>query len=311
MNNTKKNVESQTPPLFSVYVIWCRQTDMHYVGVTGQESVYKRIRQHSRGKKQFIDREIQRIGWEGNFDWWIVEEHVPSNLISECEQRWIKFFDCVHPKGYNKTIGGIKLFRHSEETKAQMRNRRHTEEEKANISKKMTGRKLTEEHKAKLGKLHSGKKLTEEHKAKLRAKAFARNMSGERHPMYGKHHTKESIEAMRQAHLGNSAHKGKHHTEETKATLREKALARDMRGENNPFFGKKHTEEAKDKNRQAHLGRTPWNKGKKMTEEQKAKMRAKKAAKAVAKENLAAANSTPKSLSTLNDAVIFQQGLSS
>lgn len=28
-----------------------------------------------------------------------------------------------------------------------------------------------------------------------------------------------------------------------------------------PFKGKKHTEEAKLKNRLAHLGRTPWNKG--------------------------------------------------
>ena len=293
MNHNKNEAESQTPPLFSVYVIWCRQTNMHYVGVT-KNKVRRRIRQHRRGK-QFVDREIQHIGWEGNFDWWIVEERVPSNLISECEQRWIKFFDCVHPKGYNKTIGGIKLFRHSEETKAQMRSRRHTEEEKANISKKMTGRKLTEEHKAKLGKLHSGKKLTEEHKAKLRAKAFARNMSGERHPMYGKHHTEESIEAMRQAHLGNSAHKGKHHTEETKTILREKALTRDVSSENNPMYGKHHTEEAIAKIRAKALARYA----------------AKRAAKAVAKENLAAANSTPTSLSTLNDAVIFQQGLSS
>lgn len=303
MNNNKKDVESQI--FFDVYVIWCRCTNQFYVGVTGQASVYMRIRQHRRGKKQFIDREIRRLGWEGNWDYWIVEENVPSNLISEREQYWVAFFDCVYPKGYNKTCGGIKLFRHTEKTKAQMRSRRHTEEEKAKIRKKLTGRKFTEEHKAKLSKLHSGRKLTEEHKAKLRAKALARNMSGERHPMYGKHHTEESKEIMRQKHLGNSAHKGKHHTEETKAILRTKALERDVSGENNPFFGKHHTEEAKEKNRQAHLGRTPWNKGKKMTEEQKAKMRTKRATKAVAEENLAVANSTPTSLSTLLDAVIF------
>ena len=307
MNHNKKDVESQIV-FFSVYVLWCKETNMHYVGVTGQESVYKRIRQHRRGK-QFVDKEIQRLGWEGNFDWWVVERHVPSNLISEREQQWVQFFDCVHPKGYNRTCGGIKFFRHSEQTKAQMRSRRHTEEEKANIRKKMTGRKLTEEHKTKLGKLHSGRKLTEEHKAKLRAKALARNMSGERHPMYGKHHTEESIEAMRQAHLGSSSRKGIPCSEETKAILRAKALARNVSGKNNPFFGKKHTEEAKERNRQAHLGKPAWNKGKKMTEEQKAKMRAKRVAKAVAKENLAAANSTPTNLSTLNDAVILQQGL--
>ena len=42
-----------------------------------------------------------------------------------------------------------------------------------------------------------------------------------------------------------------------------------------------------------------------MTEEQKANLRAKRATKAAAKENLAAANSTSTSLSILNDAVIF------
>ena len=289
MNNNKKDVESQSVVYFDVYVIWCRCTNQFYVGVTGQASVYMRIRQHRRGK-QFVDREIKRLGWEGNFDWWVVESHVPSNLITEREQYWVNFFGSIAPNGYNKTRGG---------------SRRHTEEEKANLRKKLTGRKLTEEHKAKLGKLHSGRKLTEEHKAKLRAKALARNISGERHPMYGKHHTEESKEIMRQKHLGNSAHKGKHHTEETKAILSEKALERDVSGENNPFFGKHHTEEAKEKNRQAHLGRTPWNKGKKMTEEQKAKMRAKRAAKAVAEENLAAANTTLTSLSNLLDAVIL------
>lgn len=282
--------------------------------------MYKRIRQHKNGKKQFIDREIQRIGWEGNFDWWVVEEGISSELISEREQYWVDdFFHSVYPDGYNKTCGGIWHFKHNEETKAQMRSRRLTEEHKAKIRKKMTGRKLTEEHKAKLGKLHSGRKLTEEHKAKLRAKALARNMSGENHPMYGKHHTEESIETMRQAHLGNSSRKGIPCSEETKAILREKALARNVSGENNPFYGKKHTKESKEKNRQAHLGKPAWNKGKKMTEEQKAKMRAKRAAtiaakraaKAVAEENLFAANSTPTSLSILSNAVIFQQGLRS
>ena len=33
------------------------------------------------------------------------------------------------------------------------------------------------------------------------------------------------------------------------------------RGKDTSFYGKKHTEEAKEKNRQAHLGKTAWNKG--------------------------------------------------
>ncbi len=70
-------------------------------------------------------------------------------------------------------------------------------------------------------------------------------------------------------------------------------------GKPSPFKGKKHTKEAKAQMRQSHLG-------KKRSEETKAKMREKALAKAVAEENLAAANSTPTSLSTLLDAVVLQ-----
>src|SRR3972149_405890 len=37
---------------------------------------------------------------------------------------------------------------------------------------------------------------------------------------------------------------------------------KDFSGENNPFYGKNHTEESKQKNREFHLGKEPWNKGK-------------------------------------------------
>ena len=37
---------------------------------------------------------------------------------------------------------------------------------------------------------------------------------------------------------------------------------KDFSGENNPFYDKNHTEESKQKNREFHLGKEPWNKGK-------------------------------------------------
>ncbi|MBR0288720.1 MAG: GIY-YIG nuclease family protein [Selenomonadaceae bacterium] len=291
MNHTKKDAESQIV-FFDVYVLWCKKNNMHYVGVT-QQKVTMRIRQHRRGK-QFVDKQIQEIGWE-NWDWWVVEENVPSNRITEREQYWVGVFNSVYPNGYNKTIGGIKYFRHSKKTCEQMgkshlgkKRAPFTEEHKANISKAMSGENhpnygkparnrgipCPEETKRKIRKKLTGRKrpdqsermkgennpnfgkpMPEKTKSKLREKALARDMSGENNPMYGKHHTEESIEAMRQAHLGNSAHKGKHHTEETKTILREKALARDMRGENNPFYGRKHTEETKAKLREKTLAR--------------------------------------------------------
>ncbi|MBR0261010.1 MAG: GIY-YIG nuclease family protein [Selenomonadaceae bacterium] len=322
MNNTKKDVESQIV-FFTVYVLWCNKIDMHYVGVTSRK-VTRRIRQHRRGK-QFVDREIQRIGWE-NFDWWVVEENVPSNRITEREQRWIAFFDCVYPKGYNKTCGGISKITVSDDTREILRQkalaRDMSGENNPHYGKTQTDETKEILRQAQLGKTpwNKGIPCSEEQKANLREKALERDLSGENNPFYGKHHTSESNEKNRQAHLGKpSPRKGKHHTEKTKAILRAKALARNVSGENNPFYGKHHTSESNEKNRQAQLGKPAWNKGKKMTEEQKAKMRAKRAAtiaakraaKAVAEENLFAANSTPTSLSILSNAVIFQQGLRS
>lgn len=271
MNTSKNETTCQTVTYFSVYVLWCRKTDMHYVDVTRQK-VTTRIRQHKKGK-QFVDKEVKRVGWEGNWDYWIVEEHVPANLISDCEQRWIKFFDCIFPKGYNKTGGGI-------------------------------------------GKII----VTDDTREKIRRNALARDMNGERNPNYGRRHSDEAREAIRQSRLGKSSwNKGIPCSEEQKANLREKALAKDMSGENNPFHGKHHTEEAKEKNRQAHLGKPSWNKGVPCSEATKAKLREKalarhaekRVAKAVAEENLAAANTTPTNLSTLLDAVILQKCLSS
>ena len=266
-DNSKNQQTCQTVPLFAVYVIWCRLTDQFYVGVTSQASVYMRIRQHKYNKRQFIDLEIRRIGWEGNYDWWVVETGVSFDQISECEKKWIAIFDCVYPKGYNRTTGGIKFFKHTEESKAKNRQsnlgRKHTEEELA----KMRGRRHTDETKAKIGKGNRGKKRTEEQKEKYRQAHLGKPLSEERkanlsksrvgktNGFLGKHHTEEAKERNRQAHLG------KHHTEETKAILREKALARAA---------------------------------------------AKRAAKAIAEENLAVANSPPTSLSTLLDAVVFQ-----
>lgn len=273
-DDNKKNADCQIVPYFSVYVLYCVTTEKYYVGVTGQQ-VSTRIRQHKRGK-QFIDREIQRTGWK-NWDWWIVEKHVPANLISDCEQKWVKFFYCVYPKGYNQTIGGIKHFKHSKATCKKM-------------SKSHTGKKLapfTEEHRANISKSRTGEKnpnfgkpawnrgipCPEETKNKISDTLTGRERPDQSERMKGE----------------NNPNFGKHLSEETKDKLRAKALERDVSGENNPFYGKHHTEESKEKNRQAHLGKPSPRKGVQLSEETKAKMRATRAAK----ESAAAQEITP------------------
>lgn len=56
---------------------------------------------------------------------------------------------------------------------------------------------------------------------KVCAEISSERVSGEKHPMFGQHHTKETKEKMSKSHEGKHA------------------------GENNPMFGKKHTEEQK------------------------------------------------------------------
>ena len=279
MEDDNKKIADCQIVCFDVYVIWCKITNRFYVGVTRQKNVYTRIRQHKRGK-QLIDLEIQAIGWEGNFDWWIVEKHVPSTIITEREQKWVKFFDCVFPHGYNKTCGGIAYITVSEDTRAKiskaalerglggennpMYGKTHSPEARAKISEARKVENLSEETRAKMSDAQKGKTLS----AETRSKISEANM-GEKNHFYGKHHTAETKEKISKANTGKpSPNKGKPLSPETKDKLRAKALERDMSGENNPFYGKHHTEESKEKNRQAHLGKP-------LSEETKAKLRGK------------------------------------
>ncbi|MEK6859814.1 MAG: NUMOD3 domain-containing DNA-binding protein [Nanoarchaeota archaeon] len=62
-------------------------------------------------------------------------------------------------------------------------------------------------------------------------------MSGEYHPMFGKHHSEESIKKMRESKKGK------------------------MVGENNPFYGKHHSEETRKKISEVHKGKPSGRKG--------------------------------------------------
>lgn len=66
-----------------IYIIIHRPTDFCYIGQTSHK-LKKRIVQHLRGKKQFVDK-IIRI---------------------EREHYWIVYFKCRYPRGFNMTDGG-------------------------------------------------------------------------------------------------------------------------------------------------------------------------------------------------------------
>jgi hypothetical protein len=114
------------------------------------------------------------------------------------------------------------------------------------MSEAKMGRKLSEETKKKISesqKLVKHNKASEETKRKIGLKA-EQNFKGEGNPFYGKHHTKESNEKNREAHLGR------------------------YDGKNNPMYGKNArdymTKEAKRKHdkkiSEANKGNSPFKK---------------------------------------------------
>lgn len=239
MNDNKSSPSCQTVVQFDVYAIWCRVTNQYYVGVT-KGKVSRRIGQHKRGN-QFVDQEIQRIGWE-NFEWWVVESGVPSTLITEREQYWVGVFNSVYPNGFNKTRGGISNITMSDDTREILRQKalerdmsgennphygkKHTAEVNAANSARMRG-----ENNPMYGKSPTNKGVPRTDEQKARTSAA---MQSENNPFYGKHHTEQSNESNRQKHLNkplSEEHKaklrGKKRSEETKAVMRAKGLARE------------------------------------------------------------------------------------
>ena len=224
MNDSKKTSKSQT--VGSIYLIYCIVTDKFYVGQTIQK-VSARIYSHKRGD-QFIDKEIQKIGWEGNFDYFILEENLPVELLNERERYWIKKFDCVHPNGYNLTHGGQDHHEITEETRFKLREAAIRQERKP----------LTAEQLERLRRANLGKKQSPETRAKKRATALAKGirppvMYGADNPNYKKDFSEETRAKMRAAKVGKepwnkgkkcphvAAHKkGIPRSEETKEKIR-------------------------------------------------------------------------------------------
>jgi len=87
-----------------------------------------------------------------------------------------------------------------------------------------------------------------------------RAFPGELHPMFGKHHSEEAVQKIKEARSKQvSPIKGKHHSEETRQKLRENNLLHPRRY----WEGKHLPDEMKQKISKGQIGRIPWNKGKK------------------------------------------------
>lgn len=185
---------------------------------------------------------IQKYGWE-NFEPEILEEGLTDLEAAERELYYIKEYDSTNQeKGYNicdsKDYCTYRTYRDDTREKMSkiLTGRKLSEETKKKISNFNKGKKLSEEHKKKIGNAGRGRKASEETRRKISQNHA--DVSGKKNPMWGKKRSKEIIDKLRAVHIG-------------KPLSRETCL----------------------KTQKALKGREPWNKGRKMTEDEKEKFR--------------------------------------
>jgi hypothetical protein len=104
----------------------------------------------------------------------LYEGNCTPQELNEKEIQYIKEYDCVYPKGYNKTFGGdgvSKGMKLSEETKRKMSISRtglkRTKQARKNMSVAQKKRYENTENRKKISNTLKGKKLSEERKKNI------------------------------------------------------------------------------------------------------------------------------------------------
>lgn len=156
-----------------------------YIGITSRKNPNIRW-SNGYGYKQnkYFWNAIQKYGWD-NFDHEILLTKLTEGEAKQKEKELIAYYDCMCPKGYNQTEGGEGC-----------KGWKMTEEQKAKISKALTGRKRPPEMREFLRQRQLGKKHTEESKRKM-----SKSQTGRKH-------TPESIAKMKEIWKGRDFPEG-------------------------------------------------------------------------------------------------------
>ena len=144
---------------------WCvykhtnKENGKCYIGITSQDV---RVRWNRGWGYQYCPhfwRAIQKYGWDG-FSHEILYDGLTQEEAEAWEVKLIAEYHSADPEGgYNVSLGGNTIGKHSEETRKKLGDCRR-------------GRKHTEVSKRKMSESHSGKTLSAEHIQKLKTAQF-------------------------------------------------------------------------------------------------------------------------------------------
>lgn len=189
-----------------IYKITNIKNNKVYIGQTIKERPTDRYSQHrylaSHPEKEksisYLHRAMNSDGLD-NFKFEVIEK-IDNSLLNEREQYWIKYLNCKVPNGYNMTDGGegTKGFSRpqtlQERLKRQKSNKQfYINHPEALIKRSQIIKQLwqNEEYRKKVVK--NIKKTYAEHPE------LKQRFCGENNPMYGKHHTEESLQKIKAA----------------------------------------------------------------------------------------------------------------
>lgn len=199
-----------------------------YIGIT-RTSVEQRWKK-GRGYKsqQYFWRAIQKYGWD-NFKHEVLYENLTKSEAENMEIELIAQYKSNQKEfGYNIENGGSAAGKISDETRKKIseshkgmlspnKGKPMSEEQKQKISKAKTGKSngpRSEETKRKISEANKGKVVSDETRKKIsdiRKECWANDdyrqnqiekhkwQTGENHPWFGKHHSEETKEKIRQA----------------------------------------------------------------------------------------------------------------
>ena len=189
-----------------IYKITNIKNNKIYIGQTVKERPTDRYSQHRylanhpecETSISYLHRAMNSDGLD-NFKFEVIEK-IDNSLLNEREQYWIKHLNCKVPNGYNMTDGGegTKGFSRpqtlQERLKRQKSNKQfYINHPEALIKRSQIAKQLWQNEEFR-------KKVTESiKKTYVERPELRQRFCGKNNPMYGKHHTEESLQKIRTA----------------------------------------------------------------------------------------------------------------